>query len=247
MPTTGSESSAGAAVVAAHRCSQDTTGEYPSPRATRRQATACSLGMPRFSGEWASNRCVASGPESARCHRCHIANDSRARALLSGDGTSSGRGLGDRATHGTEEVGRTGRSSSDARRDRRPVLFAVEDDEPTPGAAARRRQRRRVRRPTASRSCRSPSCAVVERVPWPRDPRRRPPRWPWRRRRAESCARDRRLHGVPVLMCTAASDAAGEIGAWVPVVSKPFDLGEIERILDAVAQRRDTPIHGAAG
>ena len=63
-----------------------------------------------------------------------------------------------------------------------------------------------------------------------------------------SCARDRRLRDVPVLVCTAAHPTRqAEIGAWVPVVSKPFDLGEIERILDAVARRRDPPVHGAAG
>ena len=40
-----------------------------------------------------------------------------------------------------------------------------------------------------------------------------------------------RVHGRPSLPRQA------EIGAWVPVVSKPFDLGEIERILDAVARK----------
>ena len=64
----------------------------------------------------------------------------------------------------------------------------------------------------------------------------------------ESCERDRRLRDVPVLVCTAASlPRQAEIGAWVPVVSKPFDLGEIERILDAVARRQDLPVHRAAG
>jgi len=66
--------------------------------------------------------------------------------------------------------------------------------------------------------------------------------------RARELRRDRRLRNVPVFVCTAASlRRQAEIGAWVPVVSKPFDLGDIERILDAVAQRRSSPVHRAAG
>ena len=66
--------------------------------------------------------------------------------------------------------------------------------------------------------------------------------------RARELRRDRRLRHVPVVVCTAASlPRQAEIRAWVPVVSKPFDLGEIERILDAVARRRGSPVHGAAG
>lgn len=41
-----------------------------------------------------------------------------------------------------------------------------------------------------------------------------------------------RLSHVPVLVCTAAQPMRrAEIGAWAPVVSKPFDLAEIERFL----------------
>ena len=66
--------------------------------------------------------------------------------------------------------------------------------------------------------------------------------------RARQLRSDRRLRDVPVLVCTAASPPRrAEIGAWVPVVSKPFDLGEIERILDAVARGHVPPVHGAAG
>jgi DNA-binding response OmpR family regulator len=66
--------------------------------------------------------------------------------------------------------------------------------------------------------------------------------------RARELQRDRRLRDVPILVCTAASrQRQAEIGTWVPVVSKPFDVGEIERILDAVARRRGSPVHGAAG
>jgi DNA-binding response OmpR family regulator len=66
--------------------------------------------------------------------------------------------------------------------------------------------------------------------------------------RARELQRDRRLRNVPVLVCTAASlPRQAEIEAWVPVMSKPFDLGEIERILDAVARRADPPVHRPAG
>ena len=66
--------------------------------------------------------------------------------------------------------------------------------------------------------------------------------------RARELQRDRRLRNVPVLVCTAASlRRRAEIGAWVPVVGKPFDLGDIERILDAVARGRGSPVHRAAG
>lgn len=45
---------------------------------------------------------------------------------------------------------------------------------------------------------------------------------------------DPRLAGVPLLVCTAAHPVRrAEIGAWAPVISKPFDLGAIERLLDA--------------
>ena len=53
---------------------------------------------------------------------------------------------------------------------------------------------------------------------------------------------------VPVLVCTAASlPRQAEIGTWAPVMGKPFDLGEIERILDAIAEGRGSPLNGAAG
>ena len=44
---------------------------------------------------------------------------------------------------------------------------------------------------------------------------------------------------MPVVVCTAASPLRqAEIGAWAPVLNKPFDLSEIERFLQAAAQRR---------
>jgi DNA-binding response OmpR family regulator len=49
---------------------------------------------------------------------------------------------------------------------------------------------------------------------------------------------DPRMHDVPLLVCTAAHPMRqAEIGNWAPVISKPFDLGEIERFLDAAARR----------
>ena len=50
---------------------------------------------------------------------------------------------------------------------------------------------------------------------------------------------DPRMTDVPVLVCTAAHPMRqAEIGNWAPVISKPFDLGEIETVLDAAARRR---------
>lgn len=47
------------------------------------------------------------------------------------------------------------------------------------------------------------------------------------------------MAGIPVLVCTAAHPMRqAEIGAWAPVVSKPFDLAEIERFLAAAAGAR---------
>jgi len=141
---------------------------------------------------------------------------------------------------------RVGRSPSSARRDLRPVLFAVEDDEPTlallrdvandAGWAARGfSQLSEFERAVAERV---PDLVIFDdELPDGRGGDR-----------ARELRSDRRLRDVPVLVCTAAHPRRqAEIGAWVPVVSKPFDLGEIERILDAVAARRDPPVHGAAG
>lgn len=51
---------------------------------------------------------------------------------------------------------------------------------------------------------------------------------------------DDRMAEVVILVCTAAHPMRqAEIGNWAPVVSKPFDLGEIEAFLDAVADRGD--------
>lgn len=50
---------------------------------------------------------------------------------------------------------------------------------------------------------------------------------------ARELAGDSSLAGVPIIVCTGAHPMRrAEIGAWAPVISKPFDLGEIERLLD---------------
>lgn len=57
---------------------------------------------------------------------------------------------------------------------------------------------------------------------------------------------DPRLEGLPLLVCTAATPKRqAEIGAWAPVVSKPFELGDIEEFL-AAAMRRDGDGDGQA-
>ena len=66
--------------------------------------------------------------------------------------------------------------------------------------------------------------------------------------RARELRLDRRLCDVPVLVCTAAAPKRqAEIGAWAPVVSKPFALGEIERVLQDAARRRGLEAHPAGG
>ena len=62
---------------------------------------------------------------------------------------------------------------------------------------------------------------------------------------------DRRMRDVTLLVCTAAHPMRqAEIGAWAPVVSKPFDVGEIEGFLAGVAaagQRSQPSGYGRAG
>lgn len=50
---------------------------------------------------------------------------------------------------------------------------------------------------------------------------------------------DDRLAGVPILVCTAAHPMRqAEIGAWAPVVSKPFDVAQVEAFLAAADRRQ---------
>jgi len=66
--------------------------------------------------------------------------------------------------------------------------------------------------------------------------------------RARELGGDRRLDGVPILVCTAAHPMRqAEIGAWAPVISKPFDLGEVEHFLESVAGGRGRMGGQAAG
>ena len=54
---------------------------------------------------------------------------------------------------------------------------------------------------------------------------------------ARELRRNERLADTPVLVCTAAQPIRqAEIGSWAPVVSKPFDLAEIDAFLDASAR-----------
>lgn len=55
---------------------------------------------------------------------------------------------------------------------------------------------------------------------------------------ARELHRDTRMADLPILVCTAAHPLRqAEIGAWAPVVSKPFDLAEIDAFLGAAARR----------
>ena len=64
---------------------------------------------------------------------------------------------------------------------------------------------------------------------------------------ARELREDPRTNDVPLLVCTAAHPMRqAEIGGWAPVISKPFDLGEIEAVLDQVANRHDGGGHGRA-
>lgn len=55
---------------------------------------------------------------------------------------------------------------------------------------------------------------------------------------ARDLREDARMADVTMLVCTAAHPMrVAEIGAWAPVISKPFDLAEIERFLDAAGRR----------
>ena len=62
---------------------------------------------------------------------------------------------------------------------------------------------------------------------------------------------DRRMAEIPILVCTAAHPMrAAEIGAWAPVILKPFDLAEIEAFLRAAARSHegsDDPYRQRAG
>jgi DNA-binding response OmpR family regulator len=55
---------------------------------------------------------------------------------------------------------------------------------------------------------------------------------------ARDLREDVRMADVPLVVCTAAHPMRqAEIGAWAPVISKPFELTEIEAFLRAAARR----------
>jgi len=55
---------------------------------------------------------------------------------------------------------------------------------------------------------------------------------------AREVREDPRLEDVAFVVCTAAHPMRqAEIGSWAPVVSKPFEVGEIERFLQSVRGR----------
>lgn len=57
---------------------------------------------------------------------------------------------------------------------------------------------------------------------------------------ARELREDPRTSDVPLLVCTGAHPMRqAEIGGWAPVISKPFDLGDIEAVLHQVARRGD--------
>jgi DNA-binding response OmpR family regulator len=65
---------------------------------------------------------------------------------------------------------------------------------------------------------------------------------------ARQLRNDPRMRHVTLLVCTAAHPMRqAEIGAWAPVVSKPFDLGEIESILASAGGATPTRDYERAG
>jgi DNA-binding response OmpR family regulator len=62
---------------------------------------------------------------------------------------------------------------------------------------------------------------------------------------ARDLREDPRMEDVPLLVCTGAHPMRqAEINGWAPVVSKPFDVDELERFLAGAAQRvRSTADH----
>lgn len=65
--------------------------------------------------------------------------------------------------------------------------------------------------------------------------------------RGGDLARELREADIPVLVCTAAdSSRVEEIGEWAPVVSKPFDVIEIEAYLAPARRRRERQSDGRA-
>jgi len=65
---------------------------------------------------------------------------------------------------------------------------------------------------------------------------------------ARQLREDPRMADVTILVCTAAHPMRiAEIGAWAPVIAKHFDVGEIERFLDAAGRREPRARHRRSG
>ena len=65
---------------------------------------------------------------------------------------------------------------------------------------------------------------------------------------ARTLREDPRMADVTLLVCTAAHPMrVAEIGAWAPVISKPFDLREIEHFLDVAGRREPRARYGRSG
>lgn len=65
---------------------------------------------------------------------------------------------------------------------------------------------------------------------------------------ARTLREDPRMADVTLLVCTAAHPMRlAEIGAWAPVISKPFDLLEIERFLEAAGRGMSGARYGQSG
>ena len=65
---------------------------------------------------------------------------------------------------------------------------------------------------------------------------------------ARDLREDPRMADLTLLVCTAAHPMrVAEIGAWAPVISKPFDLGEIEGFLEAAGRREPRALFGRWG
>ena len=65
---------------------------------------------------------------------------------------------------------------------------------------------------------------------------------------AREVRQDPRLADVPLIVCTAAHPARqAEINRWAPVVSKPFDLGQIEHFFAEAVGGRDSESYDRAG
>ena len=128
-----------------------------------------------------------------------------------------------------------------------PMLFVVDDDLATLELLCEIGAGRRMGGPRIHAPLRVLRALARGAKPTLAHPGRRPARWP--RRRSRAPAPRGPAHGRdPILVCTAAHPMRqAEIGAWAPVISKPFDLAEIEAFLAAAAHQPTDPTLTASG